>query len=70
MYSRKWNSKKYWADLLNTLQVQTPVESMNLMLNGWIMYQTIVSRLISRTGFYQSGGAYGFRDQLQDSFKC
>ena len=62
--------KKYWADLLNTLQVQTPVESMNLMLNGWIMYQTIVSRLISRTGFYQSGGAYGFRDQLQDSLSA
>lgn len=59
--------KKYWSDLLSIVQVQTPVESMNLILNGWAMYQTIVSRLISRTGFYQSGGAYGFRDQLQDS---
>ena len=59
-------NKKYWQELLNNIQVKTPVESMNILLNGWAMYQTIVSRLIGRTGFYQSGGAYGFRDQLQD----
>lgn len=59
--------KKYWNELLGKIQVQTPIESMNILLNGWIMYQTLQSRIIGRTGFYQSGGAYGFRDQLQDS---
>ena len=61
------NTKKYWEDLINRLQVETPVESTNILLNGWLVYQTLASRLYGRTGFYQSGGAYGFRDQLQDS---
>lgn len=52
---------------LEKFGVKTPVESMNIMLNGWLVYQTIVSRLWARSGFYQSGGAYGFRDQLQDT---
>ena len=43
------------------------MESTNILLNGWLVYQTIASRLYAKTGFYQSGGAYGFRDQLQDS---
>ena len=60
--------KNYWRDLLGRVQVKTPYESINIMLNGWVMYQTIVSRLLGRSGFYQSGGAYGFRDQLQDTF--
>ena len=59
--------KKKWKDLLEKLQVYTPIESMNIMLNGWTLYQTMSSRLLGRTGFYQSGGAFGFRDQLQDS---
>ncbi len=49
------------------LQVYTPIESTNILLNGWLAYQTIVSRLYARSGYYQSGGAYGFRDQLQDT---
>ena len=59
--------KSYWEDLLGRLQVYTPLESMNIILNGWGIYQTIVSRLYGKTGYYQSGGAIGFRDQLQDT---
>lgn len=59
--------KDYWYEILNRVQVKTPIESMNIMLNGWIVYQTINSRLWGKTGFYQSGGATGFRDQLQDT---
>lgn len=59
--------KSYWRDILGRLQVYTPLESMNIILNGWDIYQTVQSRLLSRTGYYQSGGAYGFRDQLQDT---
>jgi len=61
------NTKKYWQDLLNIVQINTPIDSLNIMLNGWVIYQTLTSRLFGRTGFYQSGGAYGFRDQLQDT---
>lgn len=60
-------TKEYWSNTLRTIQVKTPVESMNILLNGWLAYQTIASRLWARSGFYQSGGAYGFRDQLQDT---
>ncbi len=60
------NTKKYWRKLLENIKVETPVESMNIMLNGWLLYQTLCSRMFARTGYYQSGGAYGFRDQLQD----
>ena len=60
--------KNKWNELLGRVQVKTPYESLNIMLNGWIMYQIICSRLLAKSGFYQSGGAYGFRDQLQDAY--
>ncbi|MCB0309721.1 MAG: hypothetical protein KDD42_00720, partial [Bdellovibrionales bacterium] len=55
-----------WHDLTDTIQVKTPQRSFDIMVNGWLLYQTLACRLYGRSAFYQSGGAYGFRDQLQD----
>ncbi|MBE3069390.1 MAG: cyclic beta 1-2 glucan synthetase, partial [Planctomycetes bacterium] len=58
---------EFWKRLLGGVYVETPDETVNLLANHWLLYQVVAGRFWGRTGFYQSGGAYGFRDQLQDS---
>ncbi|HWQ29362.1 MAG TPA: glucoamylase family protein [Negativicutes bacterium] len=60
-------AKSFWEGILRRVEVATPDRNMDTMLNGWLLYQTLNCRMWARMAFYQAGGAYGFRDQLQDS---
>tara|TARA_R110000868_G_scaffold373543_1_gene637746 strand:+ start:125245 stop:133872 length:8628 start_codon:yes stop_codon:yes gene_type:complete len=57
----------YWQETLGDLQIETPDRAMDIMVNGWLPYQTLSCRIEARAAFYQASGAYGFRDQLQDN---
>ena len=59
--------KERWTAALSTFEVRTPDPAFDVMMNGWLLYQSMACRVLARVGFYQASGAFGFRDQLQDS---
>ena len=61
------HTEAYWQKMLGGIKIKTPLPEVDLMVNGWLTYQNLACRIWGRSAFYQSSGAYGFRDQLQDS---
>ncbi|WP_336785818.1 GH36-type glycosyl hydrolase domain-containing protein [Paenibacillus sp. MMO-177] len=61
------DARAFWKDVNGTIKVATPSAETDIMLNNWLLYQSLSCRMWARTAFYQAGGAFGFRDQLQDS---
>ena len=64
---RTTGTDAFWEKMLGGVRIKTPLPEVDLMVNGWLLYQNLACRIWGRSAFYQSGGAYGFRDQLQDS---
>ncbi len=59
-------TRRYWLSAVCQLEIKTPQKELDNYINGWVLYQTLACRVFARTSIYQCGGAYGFRDQLQD----
>ncbi|MEM0962621.1 MAG: glycosyl transferase [Bacteroidota bacterium] len=60
-------TRRFWVEVTSAIQIETPEPALDLVVNGWLVYQNLACRMWGRTAYYQSGGAYGFRDQLQDA---